>query len=133
MFISALELFKIGIGPSSSHTMGPMIAAGDFLVLCRQYAETHHSSSVHAIRCVLKGSLAYTGKGHGTDRAVTLGLHGYTPAGLARTDIDALIERIWTDRSIKLEDGLKVAFSAAEDIVFDRDVSLPQHPNGMVF
>jgi L-serine dehydratase len=133
MFISALELFKIGIGPSSSHTMGPMIAAGEFLVLCRQYAETHHSGSVQAIRCVLKGSLAYTGKGHGTDRAVALGLHGYTPAGLAGTDIDVLIERISTDRSIKLEDGLNVAFSAADDIIFDRDVTLPQHPNGMVF
>ena len=133
MFISALELFKIGIGPSSSHTMGPMIAAGEFLALCRQYAQARHPASAEAIRCVLKGSLAYTGRGHGTDRAVALGLHGYTPAGLAGTDIDALIERIWTDRSIKLDEGLNLIFSAEDDIVFDRDETLTQHPNGMVF
>ncbi len=133
MFISALELFKIGIGPSSSHTMGPMIAAGEFLALCREYAAAHKPDSGRVLRCTLKGSLAYTGRGHGSDRAVALGLHGYTPAGLADTDIDALIRHIWAEPSIRLNPEHDVAFSAAEDIVFDRDETLPQHPNGMVF
>jgi len=70
MFISALDLFKIGIGPSSSHTMGPMLAACTFLKKVQQVDLT--SSKKTNIRCILKGSLAYTGKGHATDRAVTL-------------------------------------------------------------
>ncbi len=82
MFISTLDLFKLGIGPSSSHTIGPMIAANDFfqylksLSIC--YGPNHH------IICTLKGSLALTGKGHATDNAVILGLHGYRPEHAAR-------------------------------------------------
>ena len=79
MFISVLELFKIGIGPSSSHTMGPMAAAREFVGLVRKFFAAHQYAQTTHIRCILKGSLAFTGKGHATDRAVALGLHGYTP------------------------------------------------------
>ncbi|UCB55503.1 MAG: L-serine ammonia-lyase [Thiotrichales bacterium] len=132
MFISALELFKIGVGPSSSHTMGPMIAAGEFLERCRSGSAVVRTRAA-AIRCILKGSLAYTGKGHGTDRAVALGLHAYTPAGLAATDIDALVEHIREQTELMIDEQCSVAFSPPRDIVFDREETLPQHPNGMVF
>ena len=82
MFISALELFKIGIGPSSSHTMGPMVAANDFIDRASDCIKQHGDVEATSIRCYLKGSLAFTGKGHGTDRAVLLGLHGYRPDAL---------------------------------------------------
>ena len=133
MFISALELFKIGIGPSSSHTMGPMIAAGAFLKRCRNALDQRDAREGATARCILKGSLAYTGKGHGTDRAVALGLHGYTPASLAGTDVDALVGRIWAEQALQLDHGHNIAFSPADDIVFDRQETLPQHPNGIVF
>jgi L-serine dehydratase len=77
MFISVLELFKIGIGPSSSHTMGPMVAASDFRNRIQTLAATTIVDPDLHVRCILKGSLAFTGKGHAADRAVTLGLHGY--------------------------------------------------------
>ena len=133
MFISVLELFKIGIGPSSSHTMGPMLAAADFLQLCRTYYARHGTGSAAAVRCSFKGSLAYTGKGHGTDRAVMLGLHGYTPAGLAAANIDELVDRIRSQGSVWLDQDCELEFSALQDIIFDQDETLPQHPNGMVF
>ena len=82
MFISVLELFKIGIGPSSSHTLGPMVAAYDFIDRIKNQKLIKPGISGTLIRCTLKGSLAFTGKGHSTDRAVALGLHGYLPASL---------------------------------------------------
>ena len=94
MFIGVLELFKIGIGPSSSHTIGPMVAAADFAVRIGAYAKDHRGVADAGVRCTLKGSLAYTGKGHATDRAVVLGLHGFTPPGLATEDVDALISAV---------------------------------------
>ena len=133
MFISVLELFKIGIGPSSSHTMGPMIAAGDFLECVNRFAAGHELEPDTFVRCTLKGSLAFTGKGHGTDRAVALGLNGYRPQGLADQDVDDLVNRIWNTGSIALESNRVIGFSAAEDIVFDKNETLPQHPNGMIF
>lgn len=133
MFISALELFKIGVGPSSSHTMGPMIAARDFLELCSSRSDADEAGSAAAIRCCLKGALAYTGRGHGTDRAVTLGLHGYVPASLAGVDVDALVERISAERTIRVDGIRSLEFNPAEAIVFDQAETLPQHPNGMVF
>ena len=79
MFISVLELFKIGTGPSSSHTLGPMLAARQFVERLLQPEQYSLLSPDVFIRCTLKGSLAFTGKGHSTDRAVALGLHGYSP------------------------------------------------------
>jgi len=137
MFISALELFKIGIGPSSSHTMGPMVAANDFIA-CARARLADHILSGHAvsdnflIRCTLKGSLAFTGKGHATDRAVALGLHGYTPVGVADENVDDLIENIWQQSRLTL-DSHSILFSPPDDIIFDQTAPLPEHPNGMIF
>ena len=133
MYISVLELFKIGIGPSSSHTMGPMLAAGCFLDRIRTYCLAESCNARPMLRCTLKGSLAFTGRGHNSDRAVALGLHGYSPEGLLERNVDALVEDIWSRRSISLERLPEIAFSPADDIVFDRGDALPQHPNGMIF
>jgi len=133
MFISVLELFKIGIGPSSSHTMGPMLAAKDFAGRARKYTSAHQHIQDISIRCILKGSLAFTGKGHATDRAVALGLHGYSAEGLAGRDVNALVNRIWEDSSIAVDESRAISFLPNENIVFDEDETLPQHPNGMIF
>lgn len=132
MFISVLELLKIGVGPSSSHTMGPMTAAREF----RDRIGAHLSKARQEhlrVRCTLKGSLAYTGKGHATDRAVALGLHGYRPKDLAERDVNALVEKLWASAELTFEDRHPVAFAPSNDIVFDRGEPLPEHPNGMIF
>ncbi len=128
MFISALELFKIGIGPSSSHTMGPMDAAQDFITRIQKNPIKEGCS----IRCTLKDSLAYTGKGHSSDCAVTLGLHGYQAKDLLKIDPNELIKQLWGKSSITLG-GKSVAFHPKTDIIFDTKDTLKQHPNGMVF
>lgn len=133
MFISVLELFKIGIGPSSSHTMGPMVAAAAFTGLVRDWLIARREIRDVSLRCTLKGSLAYTGKGHATDRAVTLGLHGHTPAEVAPLDVDELTGELWVRDSVILKDTAVVRFSPERDIVFDRGEPLPEHPNGMIF
>lgn len=133
MFISTLDLFKIGIGPSSSHTMGPMVAANDFRKRTEAFLSATRPAAAHRVRCVLKGSLAYTGKGHATDRAVALGLHGYTPRGLAKENVNAIVERLWESKAIAFDDNQSVQFAPKDDIVFDRGDRLPQHPNGMIY
>jgi len=133
MFISVLELFKIGIGPSSSHTMGPMIAAGAFLECIGRYFKQHGDDAGSSIRCILKGSLAFTGKGHNTHRAVALGLHGYRPERLAGQNVDELITRIWNRQTIAVDGIPAIRFTPETDIIFDKTESLPQHPNGMIF
>jgi len=133
MFISVLELFKIGIGPSSSHTMGPMVAAADFRTRVAAYLGSDTASCPPALRCILKGSLAFTGKGHATDRAVTLGLHGFTPQGVANQDVDALTSRLGKTTSLELGADRRVAFRPDRDIIFDRGEALHEHPNGMIF
>ena len=131
MFISALELFKIGIGPSSSHTMGPMLAAHTFIQSLKHHLP-QHAEKLH-IRCTLKGSLSATGKGHASDRAIALGLHGYLPNDVADHDLDILTQRIWSSSFITIHDEQRVAFCATSDIVFDTGKPLPEHPNGMIF
>jgi L-serine dehydratase len=133
MFISVLELFKIGIGPSSSHTMGPMVAAAAFASRAREWLATHGDNPEVSLRCTLKGSLAYTGLGHGTDRAVALGFHGHTPRGVSDQDVDALVQSIWQTHAIPIGDGKVIRFSPGTGIVFDRGEPLPEHPNGMIF
>jgi len=133
MFISALELFKIGIGPSSSHTMGPMVAAKDFIGFVSKYISSHPYTQGITIRCILKGSLAFTGRGHATDRAIALGLHGYSPDNVADHDVATLVDRIWKNRSLVIDETCTILFSPSENIVFDQGDSLPQHPNGMIF
>jgi len=130
MFLSVFDIFKIGVGPSSSHTMGPMTAAVAFLELMRQCAT---ASQMQGVRATLYGSLAFTGRGHATDRAVALGLLGWTPADLdpdeAERQLAALAKRQCLDRA-----GLPaLAFDPAKDIVFDYGPPLAGHPNGLVF
>ena len=133
MFISVLDLLKIGIGPSSSHTMGPMVAARKFIGSVDTYFLSHPHIRGSYIHCTLKGSLAFTGKGHNTDRAITLGLHGYTAAGLAAEDVDSLVMRIGGQGFVSVGNQLTVLFIPDLHIIFDRSAPLPQHPNGMIF
>ena len=129
MFISVLDLFKVGIGPSSSHTVGPMIAAERYRKRIADIAANHHSET--RIKCVLKGSLAHTGKGHGTDKAVILGLHGYLPNQLISEDVDHLYQRLLWQRSLELPN--EPLFSPQHDLNFDLENSFTQQPNGMEF
>lgn len=133
MFISVLDLFKIGVGPSSSHTVGPMVAAHDFVGRIREQALDAASLEGATIRCTLKGSLAFTGKGHSTDRAVALGLHGYLPVSLVDTDVQALVTQLWQSDCVELDQNRTAQFIPFRDIVFDTGKPLPQHTNGMVF
>ncbi|MBA5778286.1 L-serine ammonia-lyase [Stappia sp. F7233] len=127
MFISVFDIFKIGIGPSSSHTMGPMVAAGRFLALLRD-------NHVPAKRIIvsLHGSLAFTGKGHATDRAVLLGLLGHLPATIdpdrAEEDLTAL-----SDTKILAVEGVgRIAFDPQADLLFDYGPPLAGHANGLI-
>ena len=132
MFISVLELFKIGIGPSSSHTLGPMLAAASFVELINDRLDKLDIK--HAtILCTLKGSLAYTGKGHSTDRAVALGLHGYTPEKLLDRNIDKLVEQLWQTTQLRINDQDSVNYNPVNGIIFDKGEPLAEHPNGMIF
>ncbi|KRB30973.1 serine dehydratase [Mesorhizobium sp. Root695] len=130
MFLSLFDIFKIGIGPSSSHTMGPMTAAVRFLQMLRDHGEDVQAAS---LRVTLYGSLAFTGKGHATDRAVALGLLGYTPADL---DVDAAEQRLLGLRQTRTLRALglpPLAFDPGTDVVFDYGPSLPGHANGLTF
>jgi len=135
MNTSLFELFKIGIGPSSSHTVGPMRAALRFL---RELEERDLIEPVAAIRIDLYGSLALTGVGHGTDRAILLGLLGESPDTVALQGIDADIANIRATQQLKLLGRHEVAFREAEHLLFHRDRMYPEpgsptHPNGMRF
>ena len=137
MFISVLELFKIGIGPSSSHTLGPMVAAHHFIDRVKTYILQRPDTPLPVdrafIRCTLKGSLSFTGKGHSSDRAVALGLHGHLPASLAGADSTLIIQKIWQSDHIYIDNNHSVAFIPDQHIIFDKGKALPEHPNGMVF
>ena len=133
MFISVLELFKIGIGPSSSHTIGPIVAANNFIDLISDQELITSSIKKLFIRCTLRGSLAFTGKGHSTDRAVALGLHGYLPACLADKDVTRVTKNIWSCDHVCIKKNLNISFSPDDHIVFDKGDPLPEHPNGMIF
>jgi len=133
MFISALELFKVGIGPSSSHTMGPMVAAHAFFQSIKTYDFSAQNPELFRLRCTLKGSLSATGKGHATDRAVALGLHGFLPKDVAAHDLDTLTNQIWSSQTIALTEQHNIQFSPVNDIIFDLGKPLPEHPNGMIF
>ena len=133
MFISVLDLFKVGIGPSSSHTMGPMVAANAFLQDIRHYIDSTPDTKNYQVRCTLKDSLAYTGVGHATDKAVTLGLHGYLPNTIINENMDEVHDRTWNSKTINISDDISASFFSEEDIIFDTRNSLKQHPNGLVF
>ena len=146
MFLSVFDIFKVGIGPSSSHTMGPMAAAGAFLELLaeRRREEPPPSPPPPAtlrVRAILHGSLAFTGKGHATDRAVMLGLLGHRAADLDVELAESDLAALRTSRRLPSpspspspsETGPILVFDPDEDLVFDRGPSLPGHPNGLRF
>ena len=133
MFISVLELFKIGIGPSSSHTLGPMVAANDFIDHIKELKLNASRTEDLFIRCTLKGSLAFTGKGHSTDRAVALGLNGHLPASLVDKNIEDLVKQIWDSDQICIGKNINISFHPDNHIIFDKGEPLPEHPNGMIF
>ncbi|MXY34761.1 MAG: L-serine ammonia-lyase [Boseongicola sp. SB0664_bin_43] len=126
MFLSVFEMFKVGIGPSSSHTMGPMVAAGRFLDRLRSSA-----FEPQGLRASLHGSLAFTGVGHATDRAVILGLAGFEPDTYDAVRAEAALTEIRRERRVT-PDGLgPLSFDPETDLRFDYDLPLPGHANGL--
>jgi L-serine dehydratase len=130
MSVSAFELFKPGIGPSSSHTMGPMIAAARFVQRLRA---ADLLTRVARLQVTLYGSLALTGKGHAADRAIVLGLCGFAPASLDPDDGDRLAAEVRRSGELPLSGGPVITFDQAVDLVWAVRERLPQHPNGMRF
>lgn len=128
--VSVLDLFTIGIGPSSSHTVGPMRAATRFVKRLEEAGELAQTTNVQAH---LYGSLALTGKGHGTDRAVLLGLEGETPEDVVIDEVPAKLRRIAEEQQLRLPNGPTIPFHAKEDLLFHRTEALPFHPNGLRF
>ncbi len=134
MFLSVFDLFKIGIGPSSSHTMGPMTAAARFLEEIQSDDWPRPSGvKVDRISVSLHGSLAYTGVGHGTDRAVILGLAGETPQTVDPDKTDAAIATITATKRVSPPGHPSYRFDPANDLVLDRKTPLLGHANGMAF
>ena len=130
MAISVFDLFKIGIGPSSSHTVGPMRAAGLFIT---GLAVRELLNRVTRIQVQLFGSLGATGKGHGTDMAVILGLEGEHPETVDTDTIPARLETLRQQRRLNLPAGPAIEFDPDRDLVFHRRKTLPFHPNGLQF
>lgn len=134
MFLSVFDLFKIGIGPSSSHTMGPMTAAAHFLdEIAGSDWPRPAGAAVDRLSVSLHGSLAFTGVGHGTDRAVILGLAGLTPTTVDPERSDTLLEGIARDKRVRPQGHPAYRFDPGADLVFDKKNPLPGHANGMTF
>lgn len=127
MFLSVFDIFKIGIGPSSSHTMGPMVAASRFL-------QALHGLPFkpHGLRASLHGSLAFTGKGHATDRATILGLAGFIPETLEADKAEAALQDNLATRTLSPAGLGVLQFDPVRDLIFDYDRPLPGHANGMM-
>ena len=130
MNLSVLDIFKVGIGPSSSHTMGPMNAARRF---AQDLVDRGLLARVHGVAAQLFGSLALTGKGHCTDRAVLLGLEGLAPDTLDPDAMEPTLERIRRQQRLRLAGAHEISFDEPMDLLFHRDQTLPGHPNGMRF
>jgi len=127
MFLSVFDMFKVGVGPSSSHTMGPMVAAARFLDHLRGLPFTPAG-----LRVSLHGSLAFTGVGHATDRAVILGLAGFLPDTYDADLAEVTLASIKADKRVA-PDGLPpLEFDSANHLTFDYDTALPGHANGMI-
>ena len=128
MAISVFDLFKVGIGPSSSHTVGPMRAARLF---AHRLKREGLMPRVARVRCELLGSLGATGKGHGSDRAVQLGLMGHEPDCVPLDAIPGWLQAVHDTHRLRLLSEQEVAFDPSHDIVLDGRRSLPFHPNAM--
>jgi L-serine dehydratase len=130
MNLSVLDIFKIGIGPSSSHTMGPMNAARLFVEDLAAKGLLERTARVGA---QVYGSLALTGKGHCTDRAILLGLEGNRPDTIDPAEMDPALARIRTAGRLRLGGSREIEFDEPLDLLFHRDQLLPLHPNGLRF
>ncbi|OHX20661.1 L-serine ammonia-lyase [Chromobacterium sphagni] len=130
MAISVFDLFKIGIGPSSSHTVGPMRAARQFIARLEKDGLLEATSRVQS---EMFGSLGATGKGHGTDVAVLLGLQGELPDLVDTDAVDGMLAAIRAQRKLKLLGKREIDFVEAEHLVLHKKKTLPYHPNGMIF
>ncbi|WP_273500718.1 L-serine ammonia-lyase [Paracoccus sphaerophysae] len=131
MFISVFDIFKIGVGPSSSHTMGPMTAAAAFLKAVRDGGAAFDPATLTGLEAQLYGSLAFTGKGHATDRAVILGLMGFEPASLDADAAEARLAEMRATGRIAPPGLPEVAFDPERHVIFDYGPPLALHANGM--
>ncbi|QFT79019.1 L-serine dehydratase TdcG [Roseovarius sp. THAF27] len=127
MFLSVFDMFKVGVGPSSSHTMGPMVAAARFLDAMRD-----SPFEFHGVRGTLHGSLAFTGVGHATDRATILGLAGFRPEDYDAEKAEAVLEQIRDSHTVTPPGLPELQFNPKEDLQFDFGPNLPGHANGMI-
>jgi L-serine dehydratase len=126
--ISIFDIFKVGIGPSSSHTVGPMKAAREFVSRLKK-----KGGQVHRVEVILYGSLAYTGKGHGTDSAILLGLGGAEPETIDPDIVAQKLDKIKTEHRLTLPRLATVNFDPEKDLLFDLGEPLARHTNGMRF
>ncbi|RMC37819.1 L-serine ammonia-lyase [Paracoccus alkanivorans] len=126
MFLSVFDLFKVGVGPSSSHTMGPMIAGSRFLDALRE-----QPFRAHGLKASLHGSLAFTGKGHATDRATILGLAGFVPETINAEAAETALAANRESRVLAPEGLGELRFDPENDLRFDFENALPGHANGM--
>lgn len=130
MVCSTFELFKIGVGPSSSHTMGPMLAAALFV---ERLGAAGLLADITRLETQLFGSLALTGKGHATDRAILLGLSGKHPEQIEPDQADALVEQIRKHCRLSLNGSWEIDFDEEADVLFDQKKRLDFHSNAMRF
>lgn len=130
MFLSIFDIFKVSVGPSSSHTMGPMLAAGRFLDLV---VATELPTGPLQLGCRLYGSLAYTGEGHGTVRAVLCGLMGMRTETYDRDRATAALDELARTGTVRLRNGRVVGLDPATAVQLEKGKRLPAHPNGMTF
>ncbi len=128
-FISVFEMLKIGVGPSSSHTLGPWRAAEQFLA---ELNEKQILKKISRVEIDLFGSLSLTGKGHATDVAVVLGLSGENPETIAVEKIQGIIQRVKSENKLALSNKHSIAFEFEKDIVFNKKF-LPFHANALTF
>lgn len=127
--ISVFDIFKIGIGPSSSHTVGPMVASGRFLTLLTQ--QLSDFCAVKRITITLYGSLSATGEGHATDTATLLGLLGHQPRTIDTNRTNEYLAPIYQHKQLNLAGRQLISFNSDTDIIWHSHITLPQHPNGM--
>ena len=127
--LSVLDIFRVGIGPSSSHTVGPIRIAGQFVTRLKKLRKLN---SVYRIEVHLRGSLAFTGEGHATPKAVFLGLMGYAPETLDPDKAEADLQTMRAVKKLKLDGSHEIDFDPDHDLIFDYDTPADLHPNEMM-
>lgn len=131
--LSLFDIFKIGVGPSSSHTTGPMLAAQRFMTSVRQNHERQSDPQTQKVKVRVYGSLALTGLGHRSDMAIMLGLTGLKPVEVDPDEVEERISRVQSQKCIQTRDGQRYVFDPAQDLIFLPEERLPFHTNGMKF